>query len=94
MLSRHGSVLRITGLMWGESIGQRWFPSKSAVDAEFWYFLFWVPEQAIDQTVALPVIREAWRHCQWGGGGVSRGSTAVAVHFLFLTLINCNPSMD
>ena len=58
---------RVTGPLWGESTGNRWFPLKKASDAELWYFLGSAPEQTVEQTIETPMIsvpsRSSWRHC-------------------------------
>ena len=38
MTSSNGNILRVTGLWWGESTGDRWIPLTKASDAELWYF--------------------------------------------------------
>ena len=44
-------AFRITGPLWKESIGHRWFPSQRASYVEFWYFLWRQLEQIVEQTV-------------------------------------------
>ena len=37
--SSNGNIFRVTGLLCGEFIGDRWIPHTNASDAELWYFL-------------------------------------------------------
>ena len=39
MTSSNGNIFRVTGPLWGESIGPRWIPLTKASDAELWWFL-------------------------------------------------------
>ena len=51
--------IRVTGPLWGESTGHRWFPLTKASDAGLWCFLWSPPEQAVKQTIETPVIWDA-----------------------------------
>ena len=59
MTSSNGNIFRVTGLMWGESTGDRWIPLVKASDAEFWYFLCSAHEQTVEQTIETPMILDA-----------------------------------
>ena len=48
-------IFRVTGSMWGESTGHRWFPLTKPSDAERWRFLWSAPEQT-EKTIETPVI--------------------------------------
>ena len=56
MTSSNVNIFRVTGNLWGESIGRRWIPLTKASDADLWCFLLSAPEQAIGQTIETPVI--------------------------------------
>ena len=43
--SWNGNIFRVTGPLWGESIGHRWIPQTQSSDAELWCFLWSAPEQ-------------------------------------------------
>ena len=45
MTSSKTNTFRVTGPLWGESIGHRWIPPTKASDAVLWCFLWSVPEQ-------------------------------------------------
>ena len=47
MTPSNGNIYRVTGPLWGESIGNRWIPLTKASDEEPWYFLWSVPEQTL-----------------------------------------------
>ena len=50
MTSSNGNIFRVTGLLWGESIGHRWIPlTMASSDAEIWCFLWSSPEQTGEQ---------------------------------------------
>ena len=53
MTSSNGHIFRVTGPLWGESIGHRWIPPTKASDAELWC------EQTVEQTIETPVIWDA-----------------------------------
>ena len=40
MTSLSGNIFRVTGPLWGEFIGDRWFTLTKAIDAELWYFFY------------------------------------------------------
>ena len=44
MTSSNGNIFRVTGPLRGEFTGHRWIPLTKASDAEFWCFLWSVPE--------------------------------------------------
>ena len=58
--SSNGTIVRVTGPLWGESTGHRWTPFTKASDVEFWCFLWSVPEQTVEQTIETPVL--PYRH--------------------------------
>ena len=45
MTSSNGNIFRVTGPLWGWSIGDRWIPLTKASDAELWCFLWSAPEK-------------------------------------------------
>ena len=49
----------VTGPLCGEFTGQRWIPRTKASDAELWCFLWSVPKQTVEQTMARLVIWDA-----------------------------------
>ena len=61
------TFFRVTGPLWGESTDHRWIPLTKASDAELWCFLWYAPEQTVEQTIIRPAIwdatRSLWRHC-------------------------------
>ena len=44
MTSSNQNIFRVTGPLWGKSIGHRWIPLTKASDAELWCFLWSAPE--------------------------------------------------
>ena len=48
MTLSNGNIFRVTGPLWGEFTGNRWFPLTGASDAKCWCFLWSGPEQAIE----------------------------------------------
>ena len=54
--SSNGNILHVTGLLWGESTGNRWIPLTKASGVELWCFLWSAPEQMVEQTIKMPVI--------------------------------------
>ena len=58
MTSSNGNIFRVTGPLWGDSIGHSEFCPEKASDAELWCFLWSVPEQTID-AIETPVISDA-----------------------------------
>ena len=56
MTSSNGNIFRITGPLWGESIGHWRIPITKASDAESWCFRRSAPEQTVEQTIETPVI--------------------------------------
>ena len=72
MTSSNENIFRVTGLLWGESTGQRWVPLTKASDAELWCFLRPAPEhaeQTVKQIIESQVIWDAialimmWLYC-------------------------------
>ena len=59
MKSSKGSIFCVTGPLWGESTGHRWFPLTKASDAELCCFLRSAPEQKVEQTIETPVLWDA-----------------------------------
>ena len=59
MTSSNGNIFRVTGPLWGESIGPRWIPLPEASDVELWCFLSSAPEQTVKQTIETAVIWDA-----------------------------------
>ena len=56
MTSWNGDIFRVSGPLWGESIGHRWIPLTKASDSELWCFLWSAPGQTVQQTTETPVI--------------------------------------
>ena len=56
MTSSNGNIFRVTGPLWGEFTGHREFPSQTPVTRDFDVFLWWAPEQTVEQTSETPVI--------------------------------------
>ena len=52
-------IFRVTGPLWGESIGHRWIPLTKASDAELWCFRWTATDQTAEQTIKTPVIWDA-----------------------------------
>ena len=59
MMSSNGNIFRVTGPLWGESTGHRWIPLPKANDAELWCFVWYAPEQTVEQTVEMVAIWNA-----------------------------------
>ena len=59
MMSSNGNIFRVTGPLCGEFTSHRWIPRTKAIGAELWCFLWFVPEQTIEQTIETPVIWDA-----------------------------------
>ena len=59
MTSTNGSIFRVTDLLRGEFTDHRWIPLTKASDAELWCFLWFAPEQTVEQTIDTPVIWDA-----------------------------------
>ena len=57
--SSKGNIFRATGPLWGEFTGHRWIPLTKASDAEFLCFLWYTPEQTVEQAIDTPVIWDA-----------------------------------
>ena len=53
------TFFRVTGPLWGESIGQLWIPLKKAGDAELWCYPWPALSQTTQQTIETPVIWDA-----------------------------------
>ena len=55
--SPNGRILRVPGLLRGESTGQLWIPLTKASDTGLWCFLWYVSEQTVNFGPAeLPII--------------------------------------
>ena len=52
-------TFRVTGSLWGESIGHRLISLTKASDKELWCFPLSAPEQTVKQTIETPVIWDA-----------------------------------
>ena len=67
MTSSNGNIFRVIGPLWGEST----CPLTKASDAELWCFLWFGPEQTVEQTIETPEIempsRSLWSHCNAQG---------------------------
>ena len=59
MTSSNGNILRVTGPLWGECTGHQWFPLPKASDAGLWCFLWYVPEQTVEQAIETTLILDA-----------------------------------
>ena len=59
MTSSNGNIFRDTGPLCGEFTGHRWIPLTKASDAELWCFLWSVPQQTVELTIARLVIWDA-----------------------------------
>ena len=59
MTQSNENIFRVTGPLWWESTADRWIPFTKASDAELWCFLWYAPEQTVEQTVEMPVVRDA-----------------------------------
>ena len=53
---KNWKIFRVTGLLWDESIGHRWFPLTKDIDAELWCFIWCSPQQTVEQTIETPMI--------------------------------------
>ena len=58
MTSSNGNFFRVTGPLWGESTGQRWIPLTKGEWRGSLMFLCCYSEQAVEQTLDKPVIRD------------------------------------
>ena len=56
MTSSNGNIFLVTGPLWGEFTGHQWIPLTKASDAELLCFLWFAPEQMVEQTIEMPVI--------------------------------------
>ena len=74
MMKWLGNVFRISGLLWKESTGHRWFPLTKGHQ---WWFIWCWPKRAVGNTVELPVIWDTmtlmWHHCNelWLAAGLT-----------------------
>ena len=57
--SSNGNIFPVTGPLHGEFTGHQWIPRTKASDMELWWFLWFVPEQIVVQTIETPVIWDA-----------------------------------
>ena len=67
MTSWNGDMFRVTGHLWGEFTGDRWFPRIKASDAELRCFLWSAPEQTMSKQSRRRWFetpsRSFWHHC-------------------------------
>ena len=59
MTSSNGNIFRVAGPLCGEFTEHWWIPLRKATDAELWCFLWSVPEQTVEWTIAGLVIWDA-----------------------------------
>ena len=59
MMSSNDNIFHVTGPLWGESTDQQWIPLTKANDVEIWCFLWFAPEQMVEQTIEMLVIWDA-----------------------------------
>ena len=56
MVSSNVNIVRVTDPLLGNSTGHRWIPFTKANDEELWCFLWFAPEQTVEQTANTQVI--------------------------------------
>ena len=56
MTSSSGNIFHVTGPLWGEFTGHRWFALKKGSEAERRCFRWSVPQQTYEQTIQTLVI--------------------------------------
>ena len=82
MMASNGNIFRVTGFLWREFTGHRWFPLTQASDAELWCFPWSAPEQTVEQTIEIwwfeTPSRPLWRH---------RNALFVMMHVIALPLL-------
>ena len=64
IMSWHANAFRITDPLWGESIGDRWFPLTKGSNAELLCFLavlVWTNNRIVGDLRS----QHMWRHCTW-----------------------------
>ena len=59
MTSSNGNISHVTGPLWGESTGHRWFRRQGQPRGAFIFFLWYAPEQTAEQTVEMLTIWDA-----------------------------------
>ena len=59
MMTSNGNIFRVTGPLCGEFTGHRGITLTKTSDAGLWCFLWFAPEQAVEQTIDTPVIWDA-----------------------------------
>ena len=59
MTPSNGKIFRVTGPLRGESTGNQCFPLPKASDAGLWCFLWYVPEQMVEQAIETTLILDA-----------------------------------
>ena len=59
MTSSDGNIFRVTGPLCEEFTDHRWIPLTKACNAELWYFLWFAPEQTVEQKIETSVISDA-----------------------------------
>ena len=57
--SSNKNIFRVTGLLWRETTGHRWIPLTKLVMRNLWCFLWYAPEQMVEQTIETPLIWDA-----------------------------------
>ena len=53
LTSWSGNAFRVTGPLWGESIGHRWIPLIKGQQCGLWYFLWCLPEFSIEKSLIV-----------------------------------------
>ena len=53
------NIFRVSGPLWGKSIGHRWIPLTKTIDAELWCFLWYTRGQTVAQMIETPEIWDA-----------------------------------
>ena len=56
MTISNANILRVTGLLWGESTDHGWISLTKTSQSELWYFLWSAPEQTVGQTIETSMI--------------------------------------
>ena len=88
MTSSNGNIFRVTGPLWGESIGHRWIPFTKASVAEFLYFPWSAPEQRLSK-----LSRRRWfetsSHSLWRFYNVRSSAASLAQIKLGLVVLTC-----
>ena len=62
----HGNAFHIAGPLWGEYIGNRWFPSqRGRSNSDLWWFICVWPQKVAAQAIDLPVTRDVMTSMYW-----------------------------